>query len=108
MSDTKLKFNEQAMKELEDYAEVFVETLAEDISMTAKSICPVDTGALRDSIEVKDGEDKFEKGIGSDLEYALPVEVGHVTKKGTIVGPDSYLRPALEYIVSELNRSKGT
>lgn len=44
------------------------------IQQTAKNICPVDTGQLRNSIEVTSVEDKVE--IGTNVEYAPYVEYG--------------------------------
>lgn len=55
---------------------------------SAKSMCPVDTGALRSSISVHTEENSAE--ISADTDYAAYVEFG--TSKMT---PQPYLVPAL-------------
>lgn len=44
------------------------------IQGTAKNLCPVDTGQLRNSIEVTEIENGVD--IGTNVEYAQPVEYG--------------------------------
>jgi HK97 gp10 family phage protein len=62
--------------------------LAEAIAKAAKENAPVDTGKLRDSIEVKsDGEVRIEVGV----EYGVAVEYG--TYK---MAAQPYLRPAID------------
>ena len=53
----------------------------------AKKTCPVDTGRLRNSItHAVDGNDVY---IGTNVEYAPPVEMGTVNQKA-----QPFLRPA--------------
>lgn len=47
---------------------------AEEVCAEAKELCPVDTGALRDSIYVQHGF--LSAQVGTDLEYAPCVEFG--------------------------------
>ena len=64
---------------------------------SAKKNVPVDTGALRDSIDLKKTADGVE--IGSDLEYAAAVEYGT-----TRHAPQPYLKPASQEINKEAPR----
>lgn len=61
----------------------------------AKQACPVDTGRLRSSIKyTKISESSCV--CKTPVKYALPVEMGHVTRSGSFVAPRPYLRPAFE------------
>jgi len=78
---------------------------ADIVSEYAKGICPVKTGRLRDSIHTEKGSEELQYLIGSDVEYSLPVEMGHMTetKKGSKMVPAyPYLRPALDGSVSAI------
>lgn len=66
----------------------------------AKMRCPVDTGNLRNSITHQMDGDKAVL-IGTPVEYAPYVELGHHTTTGRFVAPRPYLLPALEEHVSE-------
>ncbi len=61
---------------------------ARQVCENAKTLCPVDTGALRDSISVECGETGADIVAGTD--YAAYVEFG--TSK---MAPQPYLVPAL-------------
>ena len=61
----------------------------------AKKLCPVDTGRLRNSITHQQYDDDTEV-IGSNVEYAPYVELGHHTTGGTFVAGKPFLRPAAE------------
>ncbi len=61
---------------------------AEAVSQSAKSMCPVDTGALRDSIGVSMEGNRAE--ISANTDYAAYVEFG--TSK---MAPQPYLVPSL-------------
>jgi hypothetical protein len=64
---------------------------------------PVKTGDLRRSLSIIDKNYENKKVVvGSELPYAIFVEMGHMTKKGTIVPPQPYLRPALDMLVNNL------
>ena len=96
--NVKIKMNNSALKELEERGELFIATIAENVRLEAKTLAPVDTGALRDSIEVFDGDSKKEKYIGSiTIPYAIYQELGTVK-----MSPQPYLRPALDNIVASL------
>jgi len=79
------------------------EDLVLRIGVTAEAIAPVDTGALRQSIDVEVQGDTGR--IGSNLHYAGYVEEGHrVAYRGSdgethytgdVVPPQPFLRPAL-------------
>ena len=61
----------------------------------AKRLCPVDTGRLRNSITHQQFDDDTEV-VGTNVEYAPYVELGHHTSSGGNVPPKPFLRPAAE------------
>ena len=63
----------------------------------ARERVPVDTGALRDSIEATVDDDTLT--VGSDKEYALPVETGTYKMKA-----QPYLKPAMTEHGAEYER----
>jgi phage gpG-like protein len=66
----------------------------------AKMLCPVDTGRLRNSITHKQYDENTEV-VGSNVEYAPYVELGHHTTGGRFVSPKEFLRPAAENHTAE-------
>ena len=77
----------------------FLKNKAEQCQMMARSMAPVDTGDLRDSIFVrygKDGNNIFAE-IGTDIFYGPFQEFG--TSRNP---PHPYLRPALAATMSDL------
>lgn len=104
MNDIDVKMNDAGMEELRERGRVYLANIAENVRVESQSICPVKTGALRASIEVFDGEDEDTKYIGSKtIDYAVAVELGHVTSKGNTVPPDPYLRDALDNVMSSIS-----
>ena len=69
----------------------------------AKKLCPVDTGRLRNSITHQQYDDSTEV-VGTNVEYAPYVELGHHTKSGTPVAGKPFLRPAAENHAGEYKR----
>ena len=66
----------------------------------AKMNCPVDTGRLRNSISHgSEGDDTMV--VGTNVEYAPYVELGHTTNSGKFVSPQPYLAPAIEEHMDE-------
>lgn len=61
----------------------------------AKKLCPVDTGRLRNSITHAQMDENTEV-VGTNVEYAPYVELGHHTASGSFVAPKAFLRPAAE------------
>ena len=61
----------------------------------AKKLCPVDTGRLRNSITHQQMDEHTEM-IGTNVEYAPYVELGHHTSGGTFVAGKHFLRSAAE------------
>ena len=61
----------------------------------AKQLCPVDTGNLRNSITHRQVDAQTE-AVGTNVEYAPFVELGHHTASGGKVDGRPYLRPAAE------------
>lgn len=90
----------------------------------AKSLCPADTGLLRNSITFalggsapntvsylsdsgasggmyqgtapKDSGSEMSVTVGTNVYYAPYVELGHNTVKGTFVNPKPFIRPAVQ------------
>lgn len=65
-----------------------IERAAQLVLASAKFNCPVDTGALRNSIKAEITGTSFE--VGTDLYYAKFVEFGTVKQR-----PQPYLYPAI-------------
>lgn len=61
----------------------------------AKRICPVKTGRLRNSITHQQYDENTEV-IGTNVEYAPYVELGHHTSGGKFVSGKPFLKPAAE------------
>lgn len=75
-----------------------LERLGVEIEADAKAAAPVLTGRLKESIEHEVDGDTLR--VGSNLEYAAPVEEGHRIvawghETGKFQPPQPYLRPAL-------------
>ena len=71
-------------------ASSFLKKITEECVDNAKTLCPVDTGKLRDSITIL--SESAEKCVyGSNVEYSLYVEIG--TKN---MAAQPYLRPSLD------------
>ena len=66
----------------------------------AKRLCPVDTGRLRNSITHQQYDENTEI-VGTNVEYAPYVELGHHTSSGSFVQGKPFLRPAAEGHASE-------
>ena len=93
-----IKWNEAGLNNVMAEGEDFIDKLANDVLDNAKIIVPVDTGKLRDSLEVKDGDNKYEKLVGTGtVEYSLHVEFGSVNTP-----VQAYLRPAMDEVISKL------
>lgn len=69
----------------------------------AKRLCPVDTGNLRNSITHEQYDESTEV-IGTNVEYAPYVELGHMTSGGTHVAAQPFLRPAAENHTGEYKK----
>ena len=69
----------------------------------AKKLCPVDTGRLRNSITHQQMDDHTEM-IGTNVEYAPYVELGHHTSGGTFVAGKHFLRSAAEWHSAEYRK----
>lgn len=69
----------------------------------AKQRCPVDTGRLRSSIthRVEVETDGMVGIVGTNVEYAAPVELGHATRGGGFVPPVGFLRGGVNQAIQE-------
>src|SRR5437879_10579325 len=89
--------------QLDPEARKWFEGIVLDIGVDAEALAPVDTGALKQSIDAEVFGDVGR--VGSNLHYAGYVEDGHrvayrgsdgqIHYTGTVVPPQGYLRPAL-------------
>jgi len=97
----------------------------------AKALCPTKTGLLKNSIThvagggtvdksfadkdggqrshisgqaPKDEEDQYTVYVGTNVEYAPYVELGHRTKSGGMSKVKAFIRPAMENHTEEYNR----
>lgn len=93
MSNVEINVHEGWEKEL-DLSEA-LDSLGADIKAEAQRLAPVDTGALRDSLDHEVADDANPTGkalyVFSDLDYSVYQEMGTSN-----VPPHPYLRPALE------------
>jgi HK97 gp10 family phage protein len=77
---------------------VMIGSLGDQVAETARAICPVDTGALRDSIVSHAGDSTTaEAEIVAEVPYAAFVEFGT-----SLMEAQPYLRPALDAVVSNV------
>lgn len=92
MADARFVLNQGGLQHLEGLLVGTITTITDDIKGDAKSIVPVETGTLRDSIK-SDVSTTGGKAVGrvySDVDYAPDVELG--TSK---MRAQPYLTPAL-------------
>lgn len=81
---------------LEKYLEICTDNIVEE----AKAIAPVDTGALRDSIQ-KTKEEQFKYIIHDDVEYGIHQELGSYKMRA-----QPFLRPSLYNKLNYQNTNK--
>lgn len=124
MSDIKFQSNEKKiLSEFKEKAEKAMMTIGMMAESAAKQLSPVDTGLLRNSITFalggqsaqisdysgddgktgsysgkmpEDNADEVSVTIGTNVEYAPYIELGHRTVSGGWVNPQEFLRPAIE------------
>jgi HK97 gp10 family phage protein len=80
---------EMLLTSLDDIAEQTMIEGLENIKRDAKSMCPVDTGALRDSIDYTYDSSNFTGDVYASQPYALYVELGT-----RYMAPQPYMHPA--------------
>lgn len=77
-------------------SEAAVAKVAQDTAATARELAPVDTGALRDSIEAThEGSGAYD--VGPSVSYAPFVEFGT-----SVMGPQPFMGPAADAHEAEL------
>jgi HK97 gp10 family phage protein len=74
-------------------AKAVLDKTARDVEAGAKQRCPVDTGALRNSIHVEPPSDLFKRTIADGMEYGIYVEMGARGRP-----PKPFMAPALENV----------
>lgn len=82
-------------RQIEKEAQRLNRAIAEETAEIAKSLAPVKTGALRDSIHVETKRGQSE--VIADVEYAAAVEFG-----GTFTAPHPFMLPAREMVIKEI------
>lgn len=89
--------NEEFNKKLNEFAEkqaqLFLNKVSEEINIKAKELCPVKTGALKESIHWYNFKKLYNK-IGSNKHYAGYVELGT-----RFMAPRNFLRGAARIIL---------
>jgi len=89
-----LKINEA---EIRDLVKEIIMRGASEIAQLAKTIVPVKTGRLRDSIQAYERVDGAV--VLASAPYAAPVELGHVTHSGSFVFGRRFLSEAACQII---------
>lgn len=74
-------------------AEAAVAKAAYDIEGQAKTVVPVDTGNLKNSIQTEAGDSDLTKYVGPHTDYAVYVEYGTYKTRA-----QPYMRPAAEQV----------
>nr|DAF00001.1 MAG TPA: putative tail component [Caudoviricetes sp.] len=82
-----------AGREATQKAQAVVAKAAFDVEARAKSLAPVDTGALRNSIGTDLGGDRLSAVIGPTAAYGIYLELG--TRR---MAPQPYMGPALDAV----------
>lgn len=94
-----IKVNPLYLAKLESSCKRALEICGGKAETYAKDECPVDTGWLRDHISHK-ADDKVMQ-VGTNVEYAPYVELGHHTVKGRFIKPNPFIGRALENHIDE-------
>ena len=97
MSDITIKITDNSdefIEILKSRIPVALEACGLQAERSAKLLCPVDTGRLRNSITHATKEQTVY--IGTNVEYAASVETGHILPNGSYTAPKPYLKPAIE------------
>lgn len=92
--EIKLDNTEAIKNATQKQLQVALETIGLKLEGYAKTLCPVDTGNLRNSI-THETKEKYTQ-VGTNVEYAVYVEMG--TRK---MKAQPYLRPATENHLQE-------
>jgi len=90
-----VSYAKQVLDEVEQKKRRALEIIGGKAETYAKQLCPVDTGNLRNSITHVQVNDSTE-AVGTNVEYAPYVELGHMTTGGKKVEGRPFLRPAAE------------
>ncbi len=62
-----------------------------------RSLGPVDTGNLRDHLEIRKRKNGRSRAVGAfGVDYGAAVEEGHETSSGTWVPAQPYIRPSID------------
>jgi len=96
--DIRIKQTAEAYEILESFLKETAHRLADLTESNSKNICPVRTGALRDSIGQKMPDDKTIIVGTQGSEYALFVEMGTIKQS-----PQPFMRNGLQEAVSNLS-----
>lgn len=95
-------YRQGALADIDAKIEELKDDIGKEITDKAKQYVPVDTGELRDSINVQ-ADDPVNKEIyiGSTVEYAIYIEMGT-----TKMSPQPYLRPALDETMADVDKNQ--
>jgi len=92
-----LRLNEN---EIKDLVRDIIMKGALETAQIAKSIVPVKTGRLRDSIQAYERVDGA--SVLASAPYAGPVEMGHVTRSGSLVPGRHFLAEAARQVIPSI------
>ena len=122
---------DEVLKDTQKSVERALEIIGGNAETYAKALCPTDTGLLKNSIThvagggtvdksfadkdggqrshisgqaPKDEEGQYTVYVGTNVEYAPFVELGHRTKSGGMSKAKAFIRPAMENHTDEYNR----
>ncbi len=101
----RLKIAEQELREKANDA---IQGAGIDCQALAKQACPVDTGRLRSSIQYVPDRANMSCTVGTNVEYAPFVEMGHRTRGGkSFVAPRPFLYPAFAQASKQMVQEMG-
>jgi len=95
---SKVTLHQNVVDRIIEDAKAYQLTIADEVRDEAKALAPVDTGKLRDSIQVSNGDDT--DTIYSDVPYARVIEYG---TRATPAQP--FFRPAVRNVGSRHSAS---
>ena len=95
MSYKFVSYANQCIDNIEQKKRMALEIIGGKAESYAKQLCPVDTGRLRNSITHVQVDHDTE-AVGTNVDYAPYVELGHHTSGGALVEGKPFLRPAAE------------
>jgi phage gpG-like protein len=95
MADVVVTLNANFHQVCVDAALPQLETKRKRMQNKAEQYCPVDTGYLRNSVYSETNRTTGDIEIGATATYAAAIEYGHVTRSGSFVPAQPFIRRAV-------------